>query len=208
MAISSILLSLTAALQSVAPLPGPKLEPPVPLVTHRQLAERPSEFVGCEVRFVLQFHSIVEQWNPFVTRFSAHDYVGVEAWSDEQLPWIERDFERKAVRAFVRRGSFLDDFFRLGFRHERIAVRAVVREVFAGQPWIEILGAEATFESIPEGSILHVGRALEFERQGAYGLALSELERALSAPLPPRAAKAVRGMKERFIEARDKPKRR
>ena len=198
------LLALVPVLQGFPPLPGKPVEPQLPVVPHALVAERPLEYVGRELRVALQFHSLEEDWNPFVTRFSPRNYLAVRGWADEQLPWVESEFERLPVRVFVPRGTSLEGFFRIGQRHERILVTGIVREVFAGQPWMEVLAAEATQEAIPEGSVLHVVRALEFESQKAYGLALGELDRALAAPLPLHAYDALLEIKKRCLEARDR----
>lgn len=184
--------------------PGLSPKPVLPTVPYALLAEQPATYVGKEVRLAFQFHSLEPSWNPFVTRFAPRRYVAVRGWADEQLPWIQGEFERTPVRVFVPRNTFLEGFFRLGERHERIVVTCVTREVFAGQPWIEVLDAEASFESIPEGTVLHVGRALAFEEQEAYGLALGELDRALAAPLPMHAYDALLEIKKRCLVARDK----
>jgi len=198
------LLGMFAALQGFAAPPGAPVAPPVPTLPHALVAERPASLVGREVQLVFQFHSLEETWNPFVTRFAPRRWLAVRGWADEQLPWVEADYGHRPVRVFVARGTFLEDFFRLGQRHERIAATCVVREVFAGRPWIEVLAAEATPESIPEGTVLHAERALEVEAHGAWGLALGELERALAAPLPAHARRELLEVQRRCREARDK----
>jgi len=202
-----LILAVSAALSSLpSSRPGPTdrsvtREGRVETIAHEQLEHEPGSFVGRELRLVLQFHSLEESWNPFLTRFSPADYVAVRGWTDAQLPWLQGDFERRPVRVFSRRSELaLDHFFRIARPHERIAVVGVVREVFAGQPWFEVTSAEILPRSIPEGSVLHVIRALDFEQKHAFRLALGELERASAAPLPKHALDAV-GKIQRRCEA-------
>ncbi|MFT5050278.1 MAG: hypothetical protein ACI8QZ_001679 [Chlamydiales bacterium] len=188
---------------AVGALPAASVEPELGTVAYELLAEQPGSYLGRELRLVMQFHSLEESWNPFLTRFSPTEFIAARGWTDAQLPWVRSEFERTPVRVFAsRRADVLTRFFGLGQRHERIALTCVVREVFAGQPWIEVLAAEVLQESIPEGSVLHAIRALDFEQKRAFGLALGELERARAAPLPKHATLALAEIEERCRRAR------
>lgn len=179
--------------------PSDVLPRPEPVPYARLLAEAPAH-VGEPVDVVLQFHSIVERWNPFLTRFGSVGFVAVQAWADEQLPWVREEYDHPAVRFYARRGSDLEDGLRGLRQHERLRVTCVVRELFAGRVWAEIVALEPLSESIPEGSVLHVLRGAELVERRAWDLADAEFERALAAPLPEHAWNAVLELRAGCLE--------
>ncbi|MEW6073637.1 MAG: hypothetical protein AB1726_13725 [Planctomycetota bacterium] len=147
----------------------------------------PGRWVGRPVRLTLQFQGRVERWNPFHTRFGPADWVGFTAWPDERFVWEEEVFADPAPRLFVRRDGPVAAALGGAALLDRFSALVVVREIFLGEPWIEILALEPLAEHVPEGSVLHVERALRFRTQGEPLLAIDQLERARAAPLPPHA---------------------
>jgi hypothetical protein len=70
--------------------------------------------------------------------------------------------------------------------YERLLVTGLVRQVYAGRPWIEVLDVRLASESLTEPTIFHAARAIELFEQGRADLGESEMERALAAPMPAR----------------------
>lgn len=190
---------LTSLLGVALALASTDVVPPR-LSTCSDLAAEAVEHVGEPVAVQLQFHSLVESWNPFLTRFGTGQFVALQAWTDEQLPWVREDYDNPAVRFYVRRGGELETFVRGLARHDRVRATCVVREIFAGRLWAEVVDAERLDESIPEGTVLHVLRALDLMERGAWELADSELDRALLAPVPAHAWDEISAIRRRCLD--------
>ncbi len=164
-----------------------------------EVVREPVGFLGRTVRFVVQFHSLDERWNPYVTRFGPRDYVALNGWTDEQRLWIRSEYDDPVVRIFVRRDGGLAALFAGLEGHERVAVTCVVRELFAGRPWAEVVEATKLAEYVPEGSVLHAIRALDFMALELFELAAGQVDRALDAPVPERVRAELEGWRERCL---------
>lgn len=193
---SSLLLMLAAlgqpALGAVhaSPLPPAQMSHAIA----RKLTElrtSPGRFLGEEVRFTLQFRALVEDWNPYLSRFEPGRWLGLEVWPDELFTWDEAVFAAPAGRLFLRRGGGFEPLARRARTYQRYEARGRVREVFLGEPWIELLELVPLEGEVGEGTILHVTRARELAGEGQFTLALDQYDRARAAPLPPHALAAV-----------------
>ncbi len=149
------------------------------------------------VSVVLQFHSLVENWDGYCTPFSARTHLAVRAWSDTQRPWHRSEYEAPAVQVYVRRGGLAEKRLLAAAAHDRFVVTGHVRALFLGRPWIEVVSACPTREQVPLGSILHASRALKLLGRGAHDLAREQLHRALDAPLPRHARLALQKILQR-----------
>lgn len=156
-----------------------------------ELRAQPARFLGEELRFVLQFRGLVEEWEPFLSRFEPTRWLALEGWPDELFTWDERVFEAPVGRLFVRRGGGFEPLARRARAYQRFEVHARVREVFQGEPWLEVLALVPLEGEVGEGTILHVTRARELAAEKSYALALEQYERARAAPLPPHALAAL-----------------
>jgi hypothetical protein len=165
--------------------------PPVSVLRLGELRARPAKHLGQEVRFALQFRGLVEEWEPFLSRFEPSRWVALEGWPDEAFLWDEAAFAAPAGRLFVRRGGGFEPLARRARPYQRFEVRARVREVLLGEPWLEVLELVPLEGEVGEGTILHVTRAREFAAEKSYALALEQYERARSAPLPAHALAAL-----------------
>ena len=176
-----------AALAALAVRPAanaPDVPADVPL---GELRAEPARHLGKEVRFTVQFSRPVEDWNPFFSRFGPREWLALEVWPDESFMWDREAFEDPARRVFVRRGSDLESLVQSARTYTRFEAQGIVREIFLGQPWIEIVRLKPLAEEVGEGTIVHVGRARELWAQGQWDMALEQLERAKVGPLPPHA---------------------
>jgi hypothetical protein len=165
--------------------------PTVDAVRLDELRARPAKHLGQEVRFVLQVRGLVEEWDPFFSRFEPTRWVALEGWPDEAFLWDAAAFEAPVGRLFVRRGGGFEPLARRARMYQRFEVRARVREVLLGEPWLEVLELVPLEGEVGEGTILHVTRAREFAAEKSYALALEQYERARAAPLPPHALAAL-----------------
>ena len=141
--------------------------------------------------FQLQFRALVEDWDPYLSRFEPGRWLAVEAWPDELFTWDESVFVAPVGRLFLRRGGGFEPLARRARTYQRFTAHARVREVFLGEPWLELLELVPLEGEVGEGTILHVTRARELASQGQFKLALDQYERARAAPLPPHALAAL-----------------
>lgn len=166
---------------------APPAEEPAVAVSLVALRADPVPHRGRPVTFTLHLAEHVEHWNPYQTRFGPVDWIAFQAWADERFPWEAAVYADPAPFLFLRRGSADALLIERARPHDRFEVRAMVHEVFLGEPWIEVLAVTPLSERIPEGSILHVGRARAFQARGDWDTARQQYERARSAPLPAHA---------------------
>lgn len=169
------------------PSPAPVADAGPPLVAWEDLQTKPLHWVGRRVRLRIQHHSRPATWNPYVTRFGPRQFSAVQAWTDDQLPWIKAQYDAPAVRVFARRGSAAEHVFAQAAVHQRFEIVGVVRELFLDLPWIEVASARALENGISEAAVIHASRAIQLVDDGLFALADLELEQVLAAPLPPHA---------------------
>jgi len=168
--------------QDEASQPVPAVQPEE--VSLSDMRADPDLWLGRPVRFVVQFDGRLESWSPGLTGFGPGAWSGFSAWADEDFTWNARVYADPMERLFVRSDSALEVLVAEARRFERFEVVGTVREVFFDQAWIEVTRLKPLFELVGEGTILHFSRASEFARQGKFGLALQNFERARAAPLP------------------------
>jgi hypothetical protein len=170
-----------------------------------ELRTRPARWLGGEVRFALQLRGVVEDWNPYLSRFEPGRWLALEVWPDEQFTWDLAVFERPFARLFVRRGGGFEPLVRRARTYQRFEARVRVHEVFLGEPWLEVIELVPLDGEVGEGTILHVTRARELAFEEDLDLALEQYERARAAPLPPHALAAlleeIRAVEERRAAA-------
>jgi hypothetical protein len=159
-----------------------------PLVTWDTFVTERSHLLGGRVRLQVQFHSWVESWNPYITRFGPTDFACLATWSNEQFPWIRQHYDKPAVRLFVRRGSPAEKALLGADLYRRFEVIVDLREVLRERPWGEIVAARPLERSLGEGTVIHAARAWTLLGNGTRTLALDELKRAL-AGMPPKHAR-------------------
>jgi len=177
--------------------PTPALEPAEAALA--ELRAEPAAFVGRTVRFTLQLDRELDAWQPFLTRFGPGDFAAYRAWPDEAFLWERKAFDDTTSRVFARRGTAPELVLGGGRSYDRFAVTAVVRDVFLGEPWLEVTDARRLTEAVGEGAILHASRGLELFAQGNRELARDQLERARAGMLPEHA----RAELDRLIERCD-----
>ncbi len=130
-----------AALAALAPAARPEggwwdSEPRhVPL---EKLQADPVGWKDVPVILTLQFGQKYRSFNPFYTRFTPDQYLNFSAWSDGAELWDREQYRKVHPFFFVERN---DGFARrLGetATRARFTCRAIVRDVFRGEPWIQV----------------------------------------------------------------------
>ncbi len=200
--LSSLLLSL--ALSAGAPDGAP---PEIPLATWEDLCAHPSRWAGKTVHLRIQYQDPVATWNPYLTRFGTGRYVAVQAWADEQFPWVKTEYDAPTVRLFTLREGSCAWAFQSARKGDRFEVTIVVREIFLALPWAEVTEVLPLPERIGEGTVIHAGRAVELMNRQAWKLAELEIDQAITIHLPERARTELLRMKTQCQEAAEAAKR-
>jgi hypothetical protein len=193
----SLLLSALLATDSARPA----LQAPPPLVTWQDLCDRPSRWLGKTVRLRIQYHDRVDTWNPYLTRFGSKRFAAIQAWSDEQLPWIRSDFDAPLVRLFLPRGESCSWALGQAQSGARFELTAVVREVFLDMPWAEIQEVLPLTERIGEGTVIHASKAVELMKKREWKLAGLEVDQAITESLPAHARAELERLRAECREA-------
>lgn len=197
-----------APLELVAPTPsgvgagrGPVRahEPTLPPIEQlSDLRRLPSRALGVPFHLTAVVNGVGGPWEPYFTRFDAANWTRVALWSDEARLWEPGPFADPVRHVFARRGSAAERRLRELAPYARIEIRGVVREVAAGEPWIEIWSVRDAGPGLTEAAVFHAARALRLEAQGPLPLARSELDKALAAPLPDHHRAALVEVAERL----------
>jgi len=148
------------------------------------LRHLPSRALGVPFRVHAVVCEIGGPWEPYFTRFDRATWRRVALWSDDAPLWERDAFDDPLSFAFVRVGGALDDRLATAKPYDRVVVEGVVREVFAGEPWVELWSVRPAEPGLTEAGVFHAVRALEAQAKGLGPLARSELDKALAAPLP------------------------
>jgi len=103
------------------------------------LVRSPREYVEVPVRVKVVFHQTGSTYNPYFTRFTTDVYANFSAWPENARLYEKRDYERAYPFFFVQRFNPAFKKLRTLRSVTPVEVVAVVRDVFRGQPWIEVI---------------------------------------------------------------------
>lgn len=165
-------------------------------VAFSELVENSAQYLGRTVRFAFSFHSEVENWNPYMTRFGTQQWNCARGWSDEKFPWREGDFANPEIRIFLRKESRVARRVASAQTYYRFEVEGIVREFLGGMPWIEVTRLDPLDSRLTEGTVIHAERAIREMDEKKFTLAIENLERARVGKLPEPAALEL----ERLLE--------
>lgn len=178
-------------------------EGPAPeATTLAALRADPARYLGRTLSVNLQFRSTLDGWNPFLTRFTPRAWLGFGAWADESFTWEARVFDDPCARLFARRGSRAAEALARLLPYDRCEAVVTVDSVFLDEPWIEVLSVRRLEGQVGEGTILHVDRARRLFAEGRVDLALEQLDRAKSGPIPAHARQEIERLRAGFVAQR------
>lgn len=153
-------------------------------VTLNDLLKSPREYMDVEVTIKVYFDATGSNFNPYFTRFNEEAWGNFSAWPIDARLYDKRDFPRPYPFFFA---SKLDKSWKKvkGVDHLRvIKVTGVVRDVFQGQPWIEVLSWSSSSGGLSESDVRDVINADANFVAGRYKDAARLYERADSSNLP------------------------
>src|SRR5262249_31475925 len=128
-------------------------------------------------------------------------YAALQAWSEEQLPWVRSDFDAPLVRLFFPRGESCASALDQAQVNNRYEATAIVREVFLDVPWTEVLEGVPPPRPLGEGTIIHAGKALELMKKRDFKLAELEIDQAITDSLPVPARDELERLRNECREA-------
>jgi tetratricopeptide (TPR) repeat protein len=136
------------------------------------------------VRFKVQFVSMGTVKNPFFTRFVPAKYANFYAWAAEQKIWQKEEYETPFPLLFLsKRSPQLEELYRLKL-YTNMEVIGIVRNVFSGEPWIEIKGFKQGSRKVTTGVLAHLYRGEQYMKKRDWQKAISELSLAYADEIP------------------------
>ncbi|MGQ0614155.1 MAG: hypothetical protein ACT4PV_10505 [Planctomycetaceae bacterium] len=144
----------------------------------------PHDFVDVPIRLEVYFNAPGRSFNPYYTRFSEDLYANFSAWPVNARLWEKRDFQRSYGLFFVLSEGKVWKKLAKTQRVASLELSVVVRDVFKGQPWIEVVGFETRGEGITEAQVRDVIAGDALFLAGRHGEAAKKYDRALSGDLP------------------------
>lgn len=136
------------------------------------------------VRFKVQFVSMGTVKNPFFTRFVPAKYANFYAWAAEQKIWRKEEYETPFPLLFLsKRSPQLEELYQLKL-YTQLEVIGIVRNVFSGEPWIEIKGFKQGSSKVTTGVLAHLYRGEQYMKKRDWQKAISELSLAYADQIP------------------------
>ena len=139
------------------------------LVTLGELLRTPKKYMDIQVRIKLYFNKSGKSYNPYFTRFSEDMYKNFSAWPLDARLYEKRDFRRTYHMFFVQRAN--ERLWKNLFDEDHITpieVKAVVRDVFKGQAWIEVLEYDEKSAGLNERDVRNAVRGEALYQMGRY----------------------------------------
>lgn len=135
----------------------------------------PDAFKSVSVRFTVQFHQLGKISNPFFTRFVPTDFVNFYGWASEQPIWRKDCYDDVFGLLFLsKENKQLSELYTLK-TYERLEVTGVVRNVFQGAPWIEVMSFKRVADKVTTATLAHVYRGEELMKKRQWQMAITEL---------------------------------
>ncbi|MFN6196791.1 MAG: hypothetical protein ACK5BN_23560 [Planctomycetota bacterium] len=156
-----------------------------------QIRKVPDAFKNVKVELKLQFASLGRLSNPFFTQFTPQEFANFHAWSSEQPIWREQAYQDVFGMLFMSKSSpQIGELYKLEI-YQCLRVTAVVRNVFQGAPWIEVLDFTAIDGQLDTPTLTHLYRGEKFMEQRQWQRAVAELSSANVDTLPEHAARTT-----------------
>ncbi|MHC4897575.1 MAG: tetratricopeptide repeat protein [Planctomycetota bacterium] len=136
------------------------------------------------VSFPVQFVSMGSVKNPFFTRFVPAKYANFYAWPAEQQIWRRDKYEDPFPLLFLsKRSDQLERLYKMKL-YQQMQVTGVVRNVFQGEPWIEIVWFDELDPKVNTSVLSHLYRGEQFMKKREWSKAISEFSLAPASNVP------------------------
>jgi len=149
-----------------------------------EILRDPRAFVDVEVKVNVYFHTTGRSYNPYFTRFTDAMYGNFSAWPHNARLYEKRDFQRSYPFFFMQRSAKSWRTLSGLPRVTAIEMVVAVRDVFRGQPWIEVLEFRKTSSGLTEEQVRNVVAGDAHYLAGRYDVAADHYGRAASLNQP------------------------
>lgn len=149
-----------------------------------EILRHPHAFVDVRVEFKVYFNQPGESYNPYYTRFTEELYGNFTAWPIDARLYDKRDYQRTYQFFFMPRQNKKWKKLQGLERMTVIEVTGYVREVFRGQPWIEIEKFRTTGGGLRQKDVRNVINGDAYYAAGKYDQAKRYYKKAISRRLP------------------------
>jgi len=153
-------------------------------VTLAELIRDPGAFVDVPVKVKVYFDSTASNYNPFYTRFSENVYFNFAAWPINARLYDRRDFRRSYPFFFVqkvgRKWSKTSSIKRV----TAVELTCVVRDVFRGQPWIQVMDHDTIREGLTLEDVKNVVAGDAYTMAGRHKEAVKRYKEVARSRLP------------------------
>lgn len=149
-----------------------------------EILRHPDAFVDVRVEFKVYFNQPGEAYNPYYTRFTEELYGNFTAWPIDARLYDKRDYQRTYQFFFMERSNKKWKKLQGLERMTVLEVTGYVREVFRGQPWIEIEKFKTTSGGMRLKDVQNVINGDAYYAAGKYEQARRYYKKALSRRFP------------------------
>ncbi len=128
---------------------------------------QPETYLGQKVRFEARFHRTGDVYQPFYTVFDAFQHMNFSAWDAATDIHTKAGFMKHHALLYVAKTNIdaIENLSRLG-KYEAFLCVGVVRSVFDGQAFIEIIDIDRCFEAPKDPTCCDVHAKEEAGRTG------------------------------------------
>jgi len=149
------------------------------------LLRNPRDYIDLEVEVKVYFDAAGKKYNPYYTRFTDVMYDNFSAWPIDARLYEKRDFERSYPFFFVsKRNAKVWERISDMDRITPLQLTVKVREVFKGQPWIEVLDYSRESDGLREKNVRDIVAGDAFFLAGRYKEAKKHYYRAADDDYP------------------------
>ncbi len=153
-------------------------------VTLTDLLKNPREYLDVEVEFKVYFDAPGRNFNPYFTRFNEEVWGNFSAWPIDARLYDKRDYPRPYPFFFASKTNKAWKRVKDVDHLRVVEITGVVRDVFKGQPWIEVLSWSGASGGLSEDDIRDVVNADANYVAGRFKDAARLYDRADSSRLP------------------------
>lgn len=145
------------------------------------IRKNPQNYLNVYFRSWVRFHREENLETPEYTPFTREKYMNFSVWAQDARLWEEAARINDLPFCFAEKDDrVVYQIAQLG-AYDMLLVYGVVRTVFMGEPWVEIIDVEkATKSTLNDAILTHISVAESLVEQGAEIEAVDEYTRALS----------------------------
>lgn len=152
--------------------------------TLEKIRRTPEAYKKVWVEFTVQFATMGRVENPFFTEFVPERYVNFYCWGDNQKIWHKRSFKNVFGMMFMAKAAKQSkDLYDLDC-YSRIQVTGLVKNIFQGDPWIEVTKFTPVAGAVNTAALTHMHRGDKAMSQRQWTKAIAQYSMAPADDMP------------------------